>query len=234
MRVVLPAPLGPISAWISPAATDRSTRFVASTPPKCLCSRSTRSNGSATLETLLAHEGGQHSSDALAREQDDDKQHTPEAQLPVDRVAGQHLLQKKEHERPERSTPQVADAAQDHHHHQSARLGPLEEIGAYEAALIGEQRTREAGRSASDGEADQLVAVSGKADGFHAGLILADSLNHLSEAGLQQASHQIQAQRDDRQDGVVKGEIASQIQPEPERRALREVEPVLAAVATHR
>jgi len=33
MSVLLPAPLGPISAWISPARTSRSTWSVASSPP---------------------------------------------------------------------------------------------------------------------------------------------------------------------------------------------------------
>src|SRR6185436_5513947 len=44
-RVVLPAPLGPIRAWISLGLTDKSTWSVASTPPKRLTNFLTHSVG---------------------------------------------------------------------------------------------------------------------------------------------------------------------------------------------
>src|SRR5262249_31418569 len=46
--VVLPAPLGPISAVIRPTSTASETFSTASKPPNALQTRSTRSSGSAT------------------------------------------------------------------------------------------------------------------------------------------------------------------------------------------
>ena len=46
MRVVLPAPLGPMTAWSSPGMMARSRAAVATTAPKCFTSRRTSSRGS--------------------------------------------------------------------------------------------------------------------------------------------------------------------------------------------
>src|ERR1035437_11088322 len=45
--VVLPAPLGPITAWIWPMKNSSETSFTAASPPKCLDRRSVRSTASA-------------------------------------------------------------------------------------------------------------------------------------------------------------------------------------------
>src|SRR5437762_11783103 len=47
ISVVLPAPFGPMTAWISPGATDRDTSPVATRPPKRLVSPLVSSTGSA-------------------------------------------------------------------------------------------------------------------------------------------------------------------------------------------
>src|SRR4051812_39921306 len=46
MSVDLPAPLGPITAWISPTATSIETSDTATRPPKCLCRLVARNAGS--------------------------------------------------------------------------------------------------------------------------------------------------------------------------------------------
>src|SRR5215207_5533352 len=69
MRVVLPAPLGPINACTSPSVTSRLTASVATTPPKRLLMASSRS---ICLPRKQAgnplrgeqHDGEQHRADA--------------------------------------------------------------------------------------------------------------------------------------------------------------------------
>src|SRR2546423_13717397 len=57
MSVVLPAPLGPMIACVSPSRICRSTRLVAMSPPKLLVSPRTSSSASAiaTLEKRVKH-----------------------------------------------------------------------------------------------------------------------------------------------------------------------------------
>src|SRR4051794_25254432 len=72
ISVVLPAPFGPMSAWISPAWTSRPTASVATTPPKRLLSLSRRSTSFPRHEPREAlrreeHDGEQHDADAEVR-----------------------------------------------------------------------------------------------------------------------------------------------------------------------
>src|SRR5262245_52333865 len=53
MRVDLPAPLAPRSAWISPRRTEKSTARSASVPPKRLVRPLTASNGSPARRSPL-------------------------------------------------------------------------------------------------------------------------------------------------------------------------------------
>ena len=81
-RVVLPAPFGPISAVMRPAAAANDALSTASRPPKRLETFSTRSRGSATaalrnalvLENRLA-QIGEDAGDAARREGHDDDEH---------------------------------------------------------------------------------------------------------------------------------------------------------------
>src|SRR5690349_14819079 len=75
-RVVLPAPLGPIRAWISPGRTSIETLSVARSPPKRLTRPVAASRGSA----MAAPE--QRIDAALGVERDQD-QHRAEHDLPV-------------------------------------------------------------------------------------------------------------------------------------------------------
>src|SRR5437763_75399 len=76
MRVVLPAPFGPMSAWTSPALTERLTASVATTPPKCF--------DRLRSSSMAAKQPG----DPLRREQHDDEQHDPDAEAGVLLVVG--------------------------------------------------------------------------------------------------------------------------------------------------
>src|SRR5512144_2397242 len=98
MNVVLPAPFGPISACSSPRSTAKSSRSVATRPPKRFCSPSTRSSVSATGRPPLG-KSGDHASDSVSRVQHDDQEHYTDTQLPVLGIARQHLFEHEKHQR---------------------------------------------------------------------------------------------------------------------------------------
>src|SRR3546814_18679594 len=76
MSVVLPAPLGPMRAWISPGRTVRSTPSDACSAPKALCSPCSSSKGS-----VMARLAAQQADDAAAREQHHRQTDEPEHEL---------------------------------------------------------------------------------------------------------------------------------------------------------
>src|SRR5215467_12302920 len=95
IRVVLPAPLGPISACTSPRLIFNDTLSVATTPPNRLCKATVRSSASAMAHTPLAKQ----TVNAAARvEHDQDQQHTKE-HGPVLGELAQQLFQYQEGER---------------------------------------------------------------------------------------------------------------------------------------
>src|SRR6478735_4225623 len=90
IRVVFPAPFGPISAWISPARTSKLASSVTVSAPKRLTSLSTISKG---CSSAMGGPSPEEAAQALRREQHDGQQKQTQRHLPVQRVAGQHLLQ---------------------------------------------------------------------------------------------------------------------------------------------
>src|SRR5919109_3762847 len=77
MSVVLPAPFGPMSAWMPVASMARSIALLATTPPKRLVSPRTSSSGSSAMTPQQHHE----------------KKQWPEDDHPVLGHLGQRLLQ---------------------------------------------------------------------------------------------------------------------------------------------
>src|SRR6267378_8638223 len=145
MSVVLPAPLGPISAWTSPLLTSSVTSSVATTPTKRFDTRLSSSTASPR----------QQPGDAVRREQHDRQHHQADAEVgvllvirrhggePGERVVGDHMLETEEHERPDGAAPALADAAQDHHDHQRAGLHPVQHVRVDVLAVAREERPGE-------------------------------------------------------------------------------------------
>src|SRR2546428_12866753 len=71
ISVVLPAPLGPMTACVSPSGTSRSTRSVARRPPKLLLSPRITISGSAIAQDLPRQEPEQT---ALGEEHHEDQE----------------------------------------------------------------------------------------------------------------------------------------------------------------
>src|SRR5262245_25492643 len=125
MSVVLPAPLGPMIACVSPGATSRSMPSLASRPPKRLMRPRTASNASAIARLGTRDEAEQ----AALREQHDEDQDGPEHDLPVRGQRREQVLEEQQHDRADHGTEQGAHAAEDHHEHDLARAGPGHEVG---------------------------------------------------------------------------------------------------------
>src|SRR5919106_5184436 len=90
MKVVLPAPFGPITAWVSPSLTSKSMPSQARSAPKLFVSPFTSSIG------LVEHAG------ETAPEEDHRKdQQRPEDHLPVLSPAGKQVFHQQQRERTE-------------------------------------------------------------------------------------------------------------------------------------
>src|SRR5512132_4587980 len=81
MRVVLPAPLGPMSAWRAPRSTLSDTSVQAEMPPKFLCSPAVSS--ATGMSAAFPEHAAQPRRDALAPDQHDRDQQQPDPELPV-------------------------------------------------------------------------------------------------------------------------------------------------------
>src|SRR6267154_4452538 len=154
--VVLPAPLGPIRAWISPGRTSIETESVAKRPPKRLISRSVESSGSA----MTAPEQGVDAALGVERDQ---HEHGPERDLPVfaPTLAAeieqrrQRFLQREESNGAVERAEQRAHAAQHDDDDEVARLHPRHHGGHDIFVVIGEQDAREAAEGAGQDESGE-------------------------------------------------------------------------------
>src|SRR5574343_1175876 len=180
MKVVLPAPLGPISACTSPALTLKLTAFSASTAAKRRESWRTSSSGSAMA---LPEQGG----NALGGKEDDGQQEQAEDDVPVFSDADQAFFQQQQDDRAHDTAVEVADAADDDHHQQGAGLRPLQQVGAGQPGEVGEQRASQPGEGAAEHEGEQAVAEDRIAKRRHARFVLADGLQRAPEAGVGEA-----------------------------------------------
>src|ERR1051326_8308877 len=87
-KVVLPAPLGPISAWISPSRTSIERLSVATRPPKRLISPLVSRSASATARP-------EQGIDAALGIERDGHQHRAEHDLPVFAPALVHEMEQR-------------------------------------------------------------------------------------------------------------------------------------------
>src|SRR5260370_6436159 len=158
--VVLPAPFGPMIAWVSPLTTSRSTRSVARSPPKLLLSPRTARNSSAIAGRLA----GQEAEEPAFREEHDQDEEGPEDDLPVLGQSGQHVPEEQEHDRAHDRPVKRPHPPEDHHEHDLARAGPVHEVGRQVLGLVREERARQAAHAPGEHERRELVAVGGKAD----------------------------------------------------------------------
>src|SRR5438128_699898 len=112
MNVVLPAPFGPMIAWLSPSTIWKSTRLVAMSPPKLFVRPRTSSSASAIAAAL-----GQPADEPALREEHDEQQDRPEDHLPVRRPRGEHVLEQEQRDGADDGTDERPHPAEDDHEH---------------------------------------------------------------------------------------------------------------------
>src|SRR5437773_6515539 len=140
IKVVLPAPFGPMRACTSPRFSSSVTSSVATRPPK-------------RLETFLSSSmllPREQAGDALGSEEHDRKQRGADPQTcvllivgehrgePVDAVVGDEVLEPQQRRRADHAAPEPSHAPQDHHHHDRARLRAVQHLWAHVLAVAGE------------------------------------------------------------------------------------------------
>src|SRR5215472_9873859 len=129
-KVVLPAPLEPISARTSPSMTVKSTLFTAMLSPKALVSAWVVSRAMSALRLHLCDDLLDRAHDAGWQHEDEHEQDHSEQQLPVggesDRVGLQEVERNGAHDRSDES----AEAAQHGHEDDLAGESPDQDVRA--------------------------------------------------------------------------------------------------------
>src|SRR3954466_5629719 len=120
--VVLPAPFGPITAWISPTVSSSDTSFTATRPPKRLVSAAVRSAVSAIA--ALRHYLIEQRLHAAGKRQHDGDDDQPFGELPVLGDAFEPFLQAHHDDGADQRGRDAALAAEHHHHQRDRRLVP--------------------------------------------------------------------------------------------------------------
>src|SRR5580704_8946454 len=225
IRVVLPAPFGPITACSSPAPTASAMSSDATMPPNCFDNPSVRSNGSATAEPR------QQAVDAAACEQNHQQNERTEDDRPVLGHAREALFEQQQRHGADRRAHHGAHAAQHRHDDEVARARPVHDRGADEVGVVRQQHAGETAQHAGDDEAGELVAKCRKADRAHAPLVRARALDHEAEARIDQARHEIDGGDQQREAEVVELRLVGRIDHAAEGAAMIDREPVVAAVA---
>src|SRR6266436_3517744 len=191
IRVVLPAPFGPMIAWVSPSRISRSTSSLARSAPKLFLKPRT----SSRVLFILAEE---QSREAAPQEKHRQHQERPENQLPVLRPARKRILDQQERNGAEHRPGDAPDAAEDHHEHELARARPVHELGREVRGVIDAPRPGEPAHGARDHERREPVRVRREADRTRAQFVRPRGADHHSETGIDQPVSEEESEDEDR------------------------------------
>src|SRR5882762_3642258 len=179
ISVVLPAPFGPMMAWVSPSRTSRSTSSLASSAPKLFLKPLT----SSRILFIVAEE---QSREAAPQEEHREHQERPENQLPVLRPAREGVLDQQEREGAEHRPGDARHAPEYDHEHELARARPVHELRGEVGGVVDEQRPGEPAHGTRDHERREPVRVGREADRARAHFVRLRSADNHAEAGIDQ------------------------------------------------
>ena len=217
----MPAPFGPISAWISPASMTRLAFATARMPPNCFETPSTSSTCAcppsraqecrqrqALVDLALAHRGGffrrrapaahqlgPDADEAAGRIEHEADEHEAEPEQPVRGPDREQLAEQDVEQHAERRPEDVVHAADHHHRQQLAGERHRDGFGRDEIGLEAEQRAGEPGHHRRDHERHELVALDRIALERRAQLVLADRHQHVPERRARHAQQHDTARR---------------------------------------
>src|SRR5918996_2105290 len=226
--VVLPAPFGPIWAWISCGWTVSETPSVARSAPNDLVRPCTSRSGS-----VMTRRSRDEADQAAAREQHDAQEDQAQDQLPALGDPADDGLQQDEQgsagERPE----QPADAAQNHEDHDLAGLMPGQHRRTDEAVQLDEQGAGQPCDHRGQHEGHELDRIRRDTHGSEPPLVLAGALQRRTEARADDSGAQEQGQQEEREAHRKELQVVAEIDA---RQAVVQIErqAVLAAIGRDR
>src|SRR5882762_1492674 len=198
ISVVLPAPFGPMMAWVSPSRISRLTSSHASSAPKLL----ERPLTSSRILFILAEE---QSREAALEEEHRQHQERPEDQLPVHGPARARVLHQEQRKGAEHRPGDARHAPEYDHEHKLARARPVHELGREVRGVVDEQRPGEPARGARDYESRQPVEVRRETDRARARLVRPRGSENHAEPRVDEAVHDEESEDKDREHQVVEG-----------------------------
>src|SRR6266542_4062679 len=201
-KVDLPAPLGPITAAISPRATARLTQLTAMKPSKALRRERTSSMAHRLrcrprFLTPAARCVGQRADDPAGEGEEEHDQHRAENERPVFGVGGDLLVEEDERSRAYRRPPEMPHPAEDRHDQRLGRLRPKGEVREDAAVEDAEERAREPSKEAGDDEGGELVASHVDADELRPLRIVADEGEDTAERRKNEPAQGRERERDE-------------------------------------
>src|SRR5260221_12034625 len=152
ISVVLPAPFGPMMAWVSPSRISRLTPSHASSAPKLLV----RPLTSSRVLFILAEE---QSREAALEEEHRQHQERPQDELPVRSPARERVLDQEQRKGAEHRSGDARHASEYDHEHKLARARPVHELGREVGGVVDEERPGEPAHRARDHERSEPIRV---------------------------------------------------------------------------
>ena len=172
MRLVLPAPLGPMMTWRSPSSTVRLTSLVTTRLPNERLQMLDAQHRHASVPQAQAAQRAPDAAREIHHAGDEDQ---ADDQRPMLGVGADQILHQQEHAGADRGPDQRPGAAQHRHDQHVAGGAPIERVRRDEAVEDGVEAAGEPGEGAADGEGQELVGARRIADGAHPLLVLADA-----------------------------------------------------------
>ncbi len=203
MNVVLPAPLGPISAWRAPASSLKSISLHGHERAEMAAQRlRLQPNFGHDRRTPCAVAPPQRLAEAqnsVARKQRDHDQEEPEAELPGGRIdPRQEVLQRQVGDGADEGAVEPPIAAENENDEHGRRTIEIERAKIDIGVGLRPQAAGDAGDRRRDGVADDEPAPHRRSDRMHAQQIFADAGQALTERRIDQRAHEEKA---DQQDG---------------------------------
>src|SRR6185436_6595255 len=219
MRVLFPDPLGPMSPWIWPASTRRSTPARARSSPKRLLTSATSSSAMASAglragrrpaEAAESLALGHHEPHQAARPEEHDEE---EEQAEEDRPEGLEVVGEQEAHvldagHPDHRADQRAHPPEEHVEDDLGGQQHAEHVGPHEAVVERGERARKAADAAGQGEDDGLEVLDPVAEKADPLLLLANAREHEAELGAHEgAAERVDDDEDHEGQVVVDGPL---------------------------
>src|SRR3954470_6401766 len=153
MKVVLPAPFGPMMACVSPSRTSKSMPSVARSAPKLFVSWRTSS-----IRFV------ENPREAAAEEDHRDNQQRTEDHLPMLGPSREQVLEQQQRKGAEHGAGGARHAAEDHHEHDVAGLLPAHQARRDVVRVVAVKRAGQPAHRAGDDERGKAVGVGREPD----------------------------------------------------------------------